>query len=98
MTTLRPSFAASSAAATPEIPAPSTQISVRSVVGVRVLLRRTVRVGMSSEAKLPSLQRGWYGINEHGARGHGLHAAPVDGKIPRGFAQRRLAPAGTPCR
>jgi len=46
MTTLRPRRAASSAAATPEMPAPMTQMSHESVVISRVDGLRTYRVEM----------------------------------------------------
>src|SRR3989338_1352380 len=48
-TTLRPSFAASSAAATPEIPAPSTQISARTILRRCCRCLRTVLVGIGSD-------------------------------------------------
>ena len=58
-TTLRPSLAASSAAETPEMPAPRTQMSASTVLTARPAGRRMVRVGIVSgigEAQLWELK------------------------------------------
>jgi hypothetical protein len=49
MTALRPSLAASSAAATPEMPAPTTQMSHEMVVRSRAAGRRTDRVEIAED-------------------------------------------------
>src|SRR5579862_5607211 len=91
ITTLRPSLAASSAADTPEIPAPSTHRSAVMVVGTRSPARRMVRVGINADVILPAprlLARSLF-LDQDSASRHGLHAVLIDREIALGFGQYR---------
>src|SRR5262245_25099374 len=105
-TTLRPSFAASSAAETPEIPAPSTQMSASMVLMERPGGRRVVRVGIvsgieklsgASEDEKRSRSVG-IARDEYCARGHGLYRALRDGGIAARLGQHGLTAPGTTSR
>src|SRR5262249_34245831 len=90
-TTLRPSRAASSAAETPEIPAPSTQMSAATFLTARLAGRRTLRVAMPSDFSWLMVSIALY---QHGAGRHRLHAALIDGKIA---CRLRQAGHAAPC-